>query len=113
KDRIELRKSFLHLLRGQNERRQQAQDMFMRTVDEQALLERLGDVRSAFDVQVQAQHQSLPADFADEIILGGEFFQTRAQLRATRADIGEQVLPLNGVEEGQCGGTHQRPSAKR
>ena len=46
-DRFDFGKSFLHLLRGQNERRQQAQDVFVRAVDEQALLERFGNVRSA------------------------------------------------------------------
>src|SRR5258708_19042399 len=35
-------------------------------------------------------HQSFPAHLADEIKLGGEFLQTRAQLRSTRAHIGEQ-----------------------
>src|ERR1700681_3273372 len=64
KDRIELRKSFLHLLRGQYEWRQQAQDVFVRAVDEQALLERLSYIRSALDVQVHTQYQSFSANLA-------------------------------------------------
>src|SRR5712691_9271290 len=113
KDRLELRKTFVHLLRGQDEWRQQAQRVFVRAVDEQTLFERLGDVRSAIDVQVHTQHQSFSADFADEIKFGGEFLQTRAQLRATRANIGEQALAFDWLEEGQSRGAHQRAAAKR
>src|SRR5712691_5574153 len=84
KDRLELGKAFLHLLRGQDEWRQQAQDVFVRAVDEQALLERLGNVWSALDVQVHTQHQSFSANLADEIKLGSDIFQTRVQFRSTR-----------------------------
>src|SRR5258708_1541593 len=52
-------------------------------------------------------------DFADEIKFGGEFLQARAQLRATRANIGEQALAFDCLEKGQSRGAHQRAAAKR
>src|SRR5882762_6720448 len=112
KDRIEFRKSFLHLLRSQYVWRQQAKGVFVRAVDEQALLEGLGNVWSALDVQIHTQHQSFSANLADEIKLGGEFLQTRVEFRSTRANVGEQALPFDCVEKSQTRGTHQRTAAK-
>src|SRR5882762_9454580 len=86
--------------------------MFVRAVDEQALLERLDNVRSALDVQVHAQHQPFAANLADEIKLGGEFLQSRVEFGTTRANVGEQALPFNRVEKSQTRGAHQRTAAK-
>ncbi len=77
KDRFDFRETFLHLLRGQNKRRQQAQDVVVRAVDQQALFQRFGNVRSALDVQIDAEHQAFAANFADEIEFRGHFFQAR------------------------------------
>src|SRR5260370_35995495 len=113
KNRLDLRKTILYLLRSQDEWRQEAQDAFVSAIDEEALLERLGDVWSAIDVQVHTQHQSFSPDFADEIKLCGELIQARSQLRATRANIGQQVLPFDRVKKGQSRGAHQRTAAER
>jgi hypothetical protein len=85
----------------------------VRAVDEQALLQRFGNVRSAFDVQINAQHQAFAANFADEIEFRGQLFQARLKFGAARANVGEQLFPLDGVEKRQARGARQRSTAKR
>ncbi len=85
----------------------------MRAVDEQALFQRFGNVRSAIDVQIDADHQAFAANFADEIEFGGHFFQAGFQLGAARANIGQQMFLFDRVEKRQARGARQRPAAKR
>ena len=75
--------------------------------------QRRGDVRSALDVKVHAEHQAFAANFADEIEFRGQPFQSRAQLRAARANIVEQAFLLDASQKLQRHGARQRPAAER
>src|SRR6266480_1092816 len=104
---------FAHLRAGDNERRQQAQRKFVGAIDQQTTLHGHADKRRAFDGKFDTDHEAFAADFADEVELGGQFREALAQLRASRADIFEQLLVLDDVEELEGNPTGQRAAAKR
>src|SRR5260370_36476173 len=63
KNRLDLRKTILYLLRSQDEWRQEAQDAFVRSIDEEGLLERLRVVWSAIRVHVHNPPQFFCSEF--------------------------------------------------
>src|SRR5580704_18809929 len=64
---FELGEEFDNVLAPDDERRQQAQNMFVRAIDEQAAAQGFGDDWRAVNREINAENQALAADFADEI----------------------------------------------
>ena len=71
------------------------------------------DERRAFDGKVDAEDEPLAAHLADEVEARGQFFEPCAELRASVAHVGEQVVLVHDRQEFQGGRASQRPSAER
>src|SRR6266851_1051884 len=103
---------FARMRASNDEGRQQAQREVVGAVDEQTAPHGFGDKRSAFDGELDTDHQAFAADFTDEAEFGGELRETLAQLRAAHADIFEKFLALDDAEKFERNGTSQRAAAK-
>ena len=95
-----------------DERREQAQNMIVRAIDQQAAAQRFLNERRAVNRKIDAEHQSFAADLADEIESRGELFEAGAQFRAARADVCEQFLFFDNGEKFKRGGANQRTAAE-
>ncbi len=73
--------------------------MVVRAIDQQPLPQRFDDEGSALDREIDADDQSLAADFADEIKARRELFESRAELRAALEDVCEQNFLLHDGEK--------------
>src|SRR5260370_3880541 len=113
KNNLKEPEKFAQLSASDDEGRQQAQGKIMSAVDQQAALHGLADERPAFDGEFDTDHQAFAADFADEVEFGGELDEAVAQLRAARADIFQQLLVLDDLEELEGHGASQRAAATR
>src|ERR1700689_3237869 len=67
---FELVEKFCDVVAPDDERRQEAQDMFVGAIDEQAAAQGFGDDRGSVYRKIDAENQAFAADFADEIELG-------------------------------------------
>src|SRR5215831_2121854 len=103
---------FPDLRLGDDKRRQEAKREVVSTVDEQAALHGFANKRSTFDGKLDADHQALGTNFADEIEFGCELFESLAQFRSAGADIFEKFLFFNDTEEFQGYGARERTTAK-
>ena len=86
--------------------------MFVRAINEQAAAQGFGDDRRAVDREINAKDQAFAADFADEIELGGELFDSVAQLGTAFANVREQIGVFDDVQEFQRGGADERATAE-
>src|SRR6267154_1235941 len=109
---LEETEKFANLRAGDDEWRQEAQGEIVRAIDHQALAQSFGGERIAIDGKLDAQDQAFAANFADEIELGGELGQARAEFGAACADIFEELFIFDDGEELKGGGADQRTSAK-
>ena len=103
---------FLHLRRLDNERRQESQRGFVRAVNQHSALQRFGNVRRAIHAELQANDQALAANFLNEIKLLREQRKPFAEFGAARADVRQQILIFNHIQEFESRGAGQRPAAK-
>src|SRR2546430_147352 len=99
---------FAYLRATDDEGRQQAHGKIVGAIDQQTALHGFADKRRAFDGEFDTDHQTFTADFADDAEFDGQFREALAQLRASRADIFEQLLVLDDVEELKGNGASQQ-----
>src|SRR4029077_5581574 len=85
-------KKLTHLRASDQERRKKAQREIVSAVDEQAVKQGLRDKGSAVDGKLDADHQALAADCADEREFGGECGKAFLQLRAASPDVFEKLF---------------------
>ena len=88
-------KEFADLRAGDDEGRQQAQSKVVGAIDEQTLTQSFGDEGVAVDRELDAEDEAFAADFAYEIELDGELGETFPELRATGADVGEELFAFD------------------
>ena len=77
---------FPDLRLGDDKRRQEAKREVVSTVDEQTALHGFANKRSTFDGKLDADHQALGTNFADETEFGCKFREPFMQLRSASSD---------------------------
>src|SRR6267378_3488911 len=93
---FEEQEKFANLRAADDERGKQAQRKIVSAVDQQSALHGFRDKRRAFDGELDTNHQTFAANFADEVKFGGELREAFAQLSTTSANVSEEFIALGG-----------------
>src|ERR1700690_117632 len=87
--------------------------MVVGAIDDESVAQGFGAKRSAVHGEIASEHQSFAANFADEIELGGEPFDSCAKFGASLTNVGEELFFFDYGEKLESGRAHERASAKR
>src|SRR6267143_1992964 len=102
-----------NLTPADDERREKAENVVVRAIDEQATSERFLNYGRPVDGEINAEHQAFAADFTDEIEAPRNSLQASAQFSAALPDVCEQVRFFDNGEKFERGGADQRAAAER
>src|ERR1700751_6051495 len=86
--------------------------MVVGAIHDQSTSQPFRDERRSIHGQIDAEHESLAADFADKIEFAGEFLDTRTQFRATLTNVREELFFLDHAEEFKRSRANERAAAE-
>lgn len=99
----------------EKEGREQAKDCLAGAVDDDAALHHLGGnaLGEVGGVDFDAEHEAFAADFGDAVVAFGELSELIVEVRARLVGVGEDVVALDGVDDGDGYGAGEWVTAER